>query len=825
MLSDYSSSPQQNWFIENNNISNNKNKKILITTLFLSIIFLFGFLTLYNNISNSNIEKHQLIKLTKPWGLPDPIQNFTGRREKLKKLKKTFEYGGNGIIKQTIIGMGGVGKTTLAIEYGHRSLHNKTYDFVAFIKATNELTLYDDFKSLAMAFGMSTEDIKSVSVNDLIKFVYQKLANYNKVLLIFDNAQSLRIIRGIDNPIVEKQANFEPPATILKKVHWLITTTNSQFSKEHLTINLSEFTKQEAKDYIQKRLGAIDDVQLNALTNVLGKFPLALAQATSYINENKNKGWTIDKYIKVFNKTKENSKILLDATTADDHHGKTVYVTWKISLDELSNTSPLSVDILNSCALLSTSPIPLNLIREIYSNKTEVELINALKELEKYSFIDLQQINENIQSIKLHVLLQKVILINLENYKNKEVLLTNILDKIFLAICNCYPWDKPSMQDYNLARLLLPHVETIFAYIEKITPTMTPKTIQLMSIIDDAYDALGDYLKRKKILGRMLAMQKKYYETRNLEVAKTLFKLATVCGNLGDSYKEKELLEEVLAINLKYYKTEDQSVVAAHQLHKKNPTIQLDMSNTYHNLGNAYGDLGESDKQKYYLEKSLAIKIEHYKTRDHIDVAETLHDLAVVYGYLGYKNKYEESVKEVLATRIKHYKTEDHIEVARALHDLGDILTISGNLEKAKHVLEKALAIKIKHYQTREHVDVARTLHKLANVASASGNAKKQKKYLEEALAIKIKHYQTRNHVRVARTLHKLANAYGTLGDKKTQKEYLEEALAIKMQHYQNKKNIDIAKTLHDLSNVYGALGDPKLQKKYLEEALETQQK
>ena len=73
-----------------------------------------------------------------------------------------------------------------------------------------------------------------------------------------------------------------------------------------------------------------------------------------------------------------------------------------------------------------------------------------------------------------------------------------------------------------------------------------------------------------------------------LEVAGTLTNLGNAYGDLGDTKKKKELLERALVIQERHYGAEHPEV-----------------ARTLKNLGNAYGDLGDTKKKKELLERAL----------------------------------------------------------------------------------------------------------------------------------------------------------------------------------------------------------------------------
>src|SRR5215208_3653008 len=53
------------------------------------------------------------------WTIPARVRGFTGRAELLAELEAALRSGGPAVV-QAVTGIGGIGKTTAAIEYAHR---------------------------------------------------------------------------------------------------------------------------------------------------------------------------------------------------------------------------------------------------------------------------------------------------------------------------------------------------------------------------------------------------------------------------------------------------------------------------------------------------------------------------------------------------------------------------------------------------------------------------------------------------------------------------------------------------------------------------------
>ena len=92
------------------------------------------------------------------WNIPlrrNP--NFTGRDDYLLKLESELKSGSHAALTQAISGMGGIGKTQIAIEYAYR--YSTNYQAIWWIRAEDERTLAADYAAFAIGADLPEKDI------------------------------------------------------------------------------------------------------------------------------------------------------------------------------------------------------------------------------------------------------------------------------------------------------------------------------------------------------------------------------------------------------------------------------------------------------------------------------------------------------------------------------------------------------------------------------------------------------------------------------------------------------------------------------------------
>jgi hypothetical protein len=242
-------------------------------------------------------QKNQLTKYNgEIWfGVIMPVTSFTGREKELNKLHKLVKVKRElTVISQmaTVSGAGGIGKSELARKYAY--IRRKDFDNnVAWINAETQESLSKSFHMLAKDLRIPTTEERRGEERDkdikpIVKDTYKHFTNVES-LFIFDNAEKYKDI-----------SEFVPSSLSLfpddKEPYVLITSRNQDWEVGEEgkieVIKLSEFTPEEALNFIKKELSIENDLQnghIEKLARELQYFPLALRQAVTYIKETNKK--------------------------------------------------------------------------------------------------------------------------------------------------------------------------------------------------------------------------------------------------------------------------------------------------------------------------------------------------------------------------------------------------------------------------------------------------------------------------------------------------------------------------------------------------------
>jgi hypothetical protein len=264
---------------------------------------------------------------------PRPVF-LVGREELLAELNTRLTEGDDSAPRIVALsGLGGAGKSSVAVEYAYRHLAEVG---VAWQFAAEDVTvLAAGFGELAAQLG--ARDL--VDARDPVASVHAVLASFPAPwLLIFDNAADMGSV-----------AAFLPPAG---PGQVLITSQNPNWPGQPLTVPMLD--PEVAAGFLASRTGDPDLQAARELARELGGLPLALEQAASYLQA---AGDTLAGYLALFRLRRAD----LLARGEPTGYSKTVASTWALAFERLQ-TEPGAVGLLRLLAFCAPDAIPLRLL-------------------------------------------------------------------------------------------------------------------------------------------------------------------------------------------------------------------------------------------------------------------------------------------------------------------------------------------------------------------------------------------------------------------------------------------------------------------------------
>jgi hypothetical protein len=187
------------------------------------------------------------------WRVPYPRNwAFTGRQALLEELAAGVGGGTATAITQAIAGLGGVGKTSLAVEYAYRQ--QAAFEVVWWLRAEEPATLISDFTALAGALDLPEQTQTDPAL--VVAALHRWLADHGRWLLVFDN-----VTRPEDVvPLLPQGGTGQV----------LVTSRWGAWGEWAKPLRLQVLARNEAVAFVRKRTSTTDEQAAVALAEALG---------------------------------------------------------------------------------------------------------------------------------------------------------------------------------------------------------------------------------------------------------------------------------------------------------------------------------------------------------------------------------------------------------------------------------------------------------------------------------------------------------------------------------------------------------------------------
>jgi hypothetical protein len=271
------------------------------------------------------------------WGaVPPRLTDFVGRESQMADLSRKLAAGA-GASPVAILGLCGIGKTQLAVEYAYR--HAAKYDLVWWVPCDDVESAHNAMADLRSRLGLPELGLPEVvkdeddtghgetgqgGLFDLL----QKGEPQARWLLIFDNADKPEAIRHLVPPVGG---------------HVLVTSRNSSWEASGTVLELDVFTREESVEFLRRGMPRYNQAEAYRIAEMVGDLPLLLEHAVE-------SRAAIDEYLA---RLQADPLGLLDSQPSD--YPATVAQQWRDSLAQLPTDA---MDLLNCLCFLGGASIP-----------------------------------------------------------------------------------------------------------------------------------------------------------------------------------------------------------------------------------------------------------------------------------------------------------------------------------------------------------------------------------------------------------------------------------------------------------------------------------
>ncbi|KAF8473535.1 P-loop containing nucleoside triphosphate hydrolase protein, partial [Kalaharituber pfeilii] len=703
--------------------------------------------------------------------------DFVGRERLLEQLADEIDEGkaAMDITQVVLYGMGGMGKTQIALEYVYR--HHKDYSSVFWINASSEqttktsfiqimeqlieyhATLFDepDYKRIGSLLGMagklgsvglfSTE--KPEEEQHVIKAVKKWLTakQNNKWLLVFDNLDDLEsfdindYIPSCDfgTIIITSRRRGSTQGRRGLEVHQMQNNEAEKLLLTSARLDLGRLTPEECK---------FEEAAAAAIVENLGYLPLAIVQAGAYINIQQ---CLFSYYLREY---EINANRLLSRKWRIGKDDRSVFATWELSFNAIKNQNPKATELLSLCAFLDNNDICEEFLRrgmKLAINDTS--LADSIHLLFSYS---IAKRTEKYDSFNIHPLVHLCILWKLEmepdEYQKKAI------EAFFMVTSGIAvpKGRKREVNDWIFERRNLPHLFAVERQM-KYLPLEEEESLAALDTLYEVYKDHGHYGKGEEICKTVLAVTEKSLGTNHLMTMNHVSNMARVYAGQGKYNQALELYQRALTGYEKVLGTDNLSTL-----------------NTVNNIALIYSNQGKYSQALELYQRALA-GYEKALGTDHPSTLDTVNNIASIYYNQGEYSQALELYQRALAGKEKALGA-DYPSTLDTVNNIASIYYKQGKYSQALELYQRALA-GFEKVLGADHPNTLYTVNNMAALYKAQGKYGQALELYQLALAGKEKVLGT-DHPNTLDTVDNIALIYSNQGKYSQALELYQRALA-----------------------------------------------
>lgn len=454
-----------------------------------------------------------------PVSLPPRPVLLAGRESLLSNLHARFTAADAPRLRiAALCGLGGVGKTSVAVEYAHRHLGEVGVTWQ--LAAEDPAVLTAGMAALAAQLGVRDW----LDTRDPVASVHAALSTLPvEWLLVFDNTPDATSVRP-----------FLPPAG------WgrvLITSQSSRWPAGQ-AVHVPPLDNEAAAGFLVRRAQDPDREAALRLAQELGGLPLALEQAAAYILDTRN---SLAGYHALFREHREELLARGDPTDYD----KTVATTWAVAFARLAQDNPAAVGLLRLLACYAPEPVPLGLLLKRRDTPTgklpgssdsvlaplldhPLALGDALAALRRYSLITYI----DTDMVLVHRLVQTVTLAQMpaELAASWRQAAAGLLE-------GAIPADTSPPESWPACTLLLPHAKFALA-----------DSSGGMERMAEYLAASGSYAAARDLWGRVAEARERTLGPEHPDTLAARHEFALWTGDAGDPAAARDMFAELVPL-------------------------------------------------------------------------------------------------------------------------------------------------------------------------------------------------------------------------------------------------------------------------------------
>ncbi|KAF1835737.1 hypothetical protein BDW02DRAFT_484246, partial [Decorospora gaudefroyi] len=384
---------------------------------------------------------------------------FVGREDIIAKVSER-RVAASSHTRVALVGLGGVGKSQIAIEYAYRLKEIEPHVLVVWIHASSPTRFRQEYRDMANRLLLpGREDPEA----DVLQLVHAWLSDgrNGRWLMILDNVDDDSVFFGNDLDNHARPLESFLPQTAHGTI--LITSRNTVAATNLVgghgdVVEVEPMGEEDALALLHTRVpfGEASRADAKALVYVLERIPLAITHAAAYI-KTRGSTTTIATYLELFRESEANQVHLLSRKEwkdiRRDHSIRhAVIATWQISFKHIQATEPQAADLLALMSMFDKQGIPRWLLQ---GTTRQLDFEDALAPLLSFSFVR-TEVGE--EALAMHRLVQ----LSMRRWLEAESELGKWVKESIQALSAAFP--SGDYQTWEQCRVLLPHLKEVASH-------------------------------------------------------------------------------------------------------------------------------------------------------------------------------------------------------------------------------------------------------------------------------------------------------------------------------------------------------------------------
>jgi tetratricopeptide (TPR) repeat protein/DNA-binding XRE family transcriptional regulator len=584
---------------------------------------------------------------------------FTGREERLAHLHAQLQAEqGAEVSIHVISGLGGIGKTQLALEYAYRYRHS--YAAVFWIQADTAERVQSELAALASLLDLPEQ--RALDQEQATRAVRHWFEGHSNWLLIVDNVEDIMSVSAM----IPAGAG-----------HVLLTTRAQANGTLTRHMDLEQMTLDEGMLFLLHRakivggnepLERVDEAlrgQARAIVCELGGLPLALDQAGAYIEET---GCDLSGYLDRYHRRSADLLKRRGRFVAD--HPESVSMTFALSYERIERMNKAAADLLRLCAFLAPDAIPEELLTESASEPGSmlapvaadpVAFDEALAVLRSYSLVHR---HADTRTFTMHRLVQVVLKDLMDEETRREW-----AECALRAVHHVFPHEVATGGWPRFCQRYLPHALYCIQHIEG-ERLRFPEAAQLLTRVGTYLKDRACYDEAQQLFQQALRLQEQFPLPEYHTLTETLHQLGQLYFKQGRYSQAEACWRQTIALQNEHMET---------QYHERVRTLN--------HLGTLYLEQGRIQEAEPLFQQALLLW-EQIDTQ-HSGGAYSLICRGWCYVHQGRYDEADPLLQRALA--LLDQGGPDHLFI-HGFRQLGRLYMLQGQNHKAEEFFQRALA-------------------------------------------------------------------------------------------------------------------------------------